>query len=180
MVFGKKFNKNLQENQPKILIEDTALELVKETKFLGIYLDSELNWKKHINYISTKIAKSIGIISRANQILGTKYLLQLYYSFIFPYLIYCNVIWGNASASTIWTIFRLQKIAIRIITNTKRGNSSKTHCIELRILRVPEIYIYSTTIFIYKYMNQMMPTNLTYLFQKIRMSILTILVEQQI
>ena len=166
MVFGKKFNKNLQENLPKITIDGEVLEIVKETKFLGVYLDSEPNWKKHINYTSTKFAKSIGIISRANQILGKKYLLQLYYSFIFPYLIYCNVIWGNAPAVTIWPIFRLQKIALRIITNTKRGNSTKSHCIDLRVLRVPEIYIYSTTLFMYKFTHHMMPENLSTLFQK--------------
>ena len=43
MVFGKKFNKNLQENLPKIMIDGEVLEIVKETKFLGVYLDSELN-----------------------------------------------------------------------------------------------------------------------------------------
>ena len=146
MVFGNK-NKSISSNQPKIIIDGETLEIVNETKFLGVYLDSALNWKKHVNYISKKIAKSIGIISRANQILGTKYLLQLYYSFIFPYLIYCNVLWGNIPATNIWPLFRMQKIALRIITNTKRGNSTKLHSIKLRILRLPEIYIYSTTMF---------------------------------
>jgi hypothetical protein len=97
---------------------------------------------------------------------GKKYLIQLYYSFIFPYLIYCNVIWGNAAATTIWPIFRLQKIALRLITNTKRGHSTKIHSINLRLLRVPEIYTYSVTIFMYKYTHQMMPINLNSLFRK--------------
>ena len=49
MVFGKKFN-NLGY-KPKIMIDGEVLEIVKETKCLGVYLDSELNWKKHVNYI---------------------------------------------------------------------------------------------------------------------------------
>jgi hypothetical protein len=92
MIFGNRSNKNNRENLPNIKIDGETLEIVNKTKFLVVYLDSALNWKKHTNYISTKIAKSIGIISRANQIIGKKHLIQLYYSFIFPYLIYCNVI----------------------------------------------------------------------------------------
>jgi hypothetical protein len=33
-------------------------------KYLGILLDSNLSWKAHIDYISLKISKTIGIISR--------------------------------------------------------------------------------------------------------------------
>ena len=92
----------------------------------------------------------------------------MYYSFIHPYLIYGNVIWGNAPAASLWPIFKLQKVAIRIITNTPRGNSSLHHCIPFRILRLPEIYIFSTMHFMYKFLHNMMPPSLNSLFQKNR------------
>ena len=59
-----------------------------------------------------------------------------------------------------------QKIAIRMITNTPRRKSSQTQSKILRILRLPEIYIYSNLIFMYKYTNNMMPPSLQNLFQK--------------
>jgi hypothetical protein len=90
----------------------------------------------------------------------------MYYSFIHPYLIYANVIWGNAPSSSLWPIFKLQKIAIRIITNTPRGNSTQNQSKTLRILRIPEIYIYSTTLFMYKYSHHMMPPSLDALLKK--------------
>jgi hypothetical protein len=34
----------------------------RHIKFLGVYLDENLSWKIHINYISKKISKSVGII----------------------------------------------------------------------------------------------------------------------
>jgi hypothetical protein len=43
MVFGNRKNRTIPENQPKILIDGETLEIVTETKFLGIYLDSALN-----------------------------------------------------------------------------------------------------------------------------------------
>ena len=32
------------------------------TKFLGVYLDENISWKHHINIVSTKFCKSIGIL----------------------------------------------------------------------------------------------------------------------
>jgi hypothetical protein len=167
MVFknnGKKKSKS--STDPKISLNGELLEIVMETKFLGVILDSGLTWKNHIIYTSKKIAKSVGILSKARKYFNSKTLLQLYYSFIYPYLIYCNIIWGNAYLNSLWTIFRLQKIAIRIITNTKRRNSTQPQSKLLKILRLPDIYTYSVSIFMYKYSHHIMPTSLDNLFLK--------------
>ena len=39
---------------------------VKETNFLGIILDENLNWKSEIPHVANKVAKSVGIISRCS------------------------------------------------------------------------------------------------------------------
>jgi hypothetical protein len=164
---GKQIIK-IETTPPNIKINGQTLDIVEETKFLGIILDEELNWKKHIIYTSKKIAKSIGILSKTRQYLNQNALRQLYYSFIHPYLIYGNVIWGNASTTALWPIFELQKIAIRLITNTPRGQSTQDKSKLLRILRLPELYSYSTMIFMYKYTHNMMPLSLAHLFKKNR------------
>jgi ribonuclease P/MRP protein subunit RPP40 len=99
MVFGKK-SKN-QTRELSVSIEGTKLDIVKHTKFLGLILDNEISWKQHIIHISKKLAKSVGILKRARQYLNTSTLLQLYYSFLYPYLSYCCIIWGNTPQSTL-------------------------------------------------------------------------------
>ena len=47
----------------KLNINDTSLKKKPCIKYLGIMLDSNLNWKSHVNYISTKIKRSVGILS---------------------------------------------------------------------------------------------------------------------
>jgi hypothetical protein len=142
------------------------LDIVDETKFLGVILDSELTWKNHINYTSKKLSKSIAILSKTKPFFNRQTLLQLYYFFMYPYLIYGNLIWGNASSKILWPVYKLQTIAIRIITNTKKGNSTQNLCNQLRILRLPEIYTYNVTIFMFKYHHKMMPPTLDNLFTK--------------
>ena len=43
-------------------------------------------------------------------------LIQMYHSFVFPYLIYCIEIWGNASAIHLEPLIKIQKKSIRAIT----------------------------------------------------------------
>ena len=45
-----------------IKIDNTELERVKKTKFLGIILDQNLTWSEQISYISDKISKTIGVM----------------------------------------------------------------------------------------------------------------------
>jgi hypothetical protein len=71
MIFGKRKKKDINYI-PDIKIDSQTLEIVDETKFLGVILDSGLNWKRHINYTSTKIAKAIGILSKTKQFLNRK------------------------------------------------------------------------------------------------------------
>ena len=71
MLFGQKNKKN-RNFIPNIKINDETLDIVNETKFSGIILDSELNWKSHVNYTSKKLAKDIAIISKTKQFFNKK------------------------------------------------------------------------------------------------------------
>ena len=55
---------SLKRNIPKlsIKINNSELEEVSETNFLGVQIDNKLNWKAHITHICNKISKSIAIL----------------------------------------------------------------------------------------------------------------------
>ena len=53
MIISKR--KNLHQIQVKI--DEEPLEKCDSYKYLGVFIDKELNWKPHIEYISTKISK---------------------------------------------------------------------------------------------------------------------------
>ena len=84
-------------NKGDILLDTTILSQATFTKFLGVILDDKLKWTHHISYIKNKISKGMGIMLKARKVLKKKVLLQIYYSFVTPYLIYCLEIFGNAS-----------------------------------------------------------------------------------
>ena len=104
------------------------------------------------------MAKSIGILSLARQTLNRKTLIQIYYSFIYPYLLYCNLIWGKAADTHLWPIFKLQKMAIRIIHNIPRRTSTIEYFHLSKILRVPEIHTFTIGMFMHSYKQGKLPS----------------------
>ena len=78
-------------------------------KYLGVIIDSKLNWISHITYVKNQVAKGIGIRRRARQCVNKKTLTNLYHTFRFPYLIYCVKVWGSACKTNLTPITLLQK-----------------------------------------------------------------------
>ena len=85
-------------------------------KYLGIILDNKISWIKHIAYVKGKISKGIGIMYQARKHLTKKTMVNLYISYIYPYLIYCVESWGNVSNCHLDPLFILQMKIVRIIT----------------------------------------------------------------
>ena len=56
MIFRAK-NKYFNKNETQLTVDGISVEQVNQTKFLGVYIDSSLNWTAHIKHISKKYPK---------------------------------------------------------------------------------------------------------------------------
>ena len=102
-------------NPPIIKIDEIQLEPISNFNFLGIIINENINWSKHINKISYSISKTIGIIRKLKNVLPSSVLLTIYNSLILPQLTYGILVWGYESNC----IFKLQKMALRAMTSSK-------------------------------------------------------------
>ena len=103
MVFAPK-SKHVDDLNVKI--QNTKIERVSVTKFLGVMIDAQLSWKCHIEYTCKKISKCVGFILKARK---KSVLLNLYYSFAYPYFIYCNHVWGNTCLTNLKKLLYCRK-----------------------------------------------------------------------
>ena len=83
-------------------MDNIFIERENVTKFLGVLIDENLSWKQHINNVSTKISKSIGILYKSRGIVKQPLLKQLYFSFDHCYLNYANIVWTSTYKRAIW------------------------------------------------------------------------------
>lgn len=149
-----------------LTFEGISLARKQQVKFLGIYLDENLSWKSHINHVCKKISKSIGIIFRARLHLSPETKLLLYYTLIYPYLNYCNIIWSSTYISHLNRIFLLQKRAVRILTNSDFLAHTAPLFQRLKILDIYKINSFFTGKFMYFYYKQLLPPTFLHLFIK--------------
>jgi len=135
-----------------------AIECVDHIKFLGVMSDEKLNWKCHIEHIRSKIAKGLGVMTRVREILARDILLTLYYTLIYPHLIYCVRIWGSAKESALNKLFVLQKRGIRLCSGARFRAPSSPLFHKLSLLKLPDIYNFYTALFMYKIKHNWLPS----------------------
>ena len=87
----------LQNTTIDLKMGDCNLNKANNLKYIGVIIDDTISWVHHITYIKNKISKGIGIMSKTSKYLKNKSLRTLYYSYIYPYMIYCIEARGNAS-----------------------------------------------------------------------------------
>ena len=62
-------------------MDNIAIERENITKFLGVLIDENLSWKQHVNDVSKKTSKSIGMLYKSIGIVKQSLLKQLFFSF---------------------------------------------------------------------------------------------------
>ena len=122
-------------------IDDEIIE-VFSLKFFGIIINNKLNWKDHMSFVYRKIACGLDIIITTRKLLQNESLKSWYYSFIYPYLTYCNQVWGSACKTNIEPLFILQKGALRIITGVHPSSPSEPLFCQLKFLNCENIFKY--------------------------------------
>ena len=110
----------------KIEVDNEIISETKSSKFLGMHIDNKQNWKMHIDYVSGKIARGIGILKKAWKFLSNECMTNLHYAFIYPFLIYCNHNCGNTYETTLSKLQLLQNKAIRITTGSPPRTNNET------------------------------------------------------
>ena len=123
-----------------IKIDNMVISRCFEFKYLGIILDSKLKFDKHIDYIGKKISRSIGIFYRLRNLIPIKGMLALYYSLVYPYIIYCILIWGNTYQTHLNKIILLQKRIIRIVNNASYLAHTSILFHQMRVLKFSDVF----------------------------------------
>ena len=86
-----KWTLSLSQKKKHLIANDLPILYIDNSEFLGIFIDENLTWKYHIEYVCNKVSKSIGIMCKSRNILSKTLMKQLYFSFSHRYLNYANI-----------------------------------------------------------------------------------------
>ena len=99
----------------EIHVGDSCIENVSKQKLLDVYIDENLNWSAHIDYLCSNISSKISLLRQLSQYVPQNVQKLFYQSYIMHLIDYGSVIWGSTSSSNLDRLLKLQKRAARII-----------------------------------------------------------------
>ena len=107
---NKKINYNL-----KIKLDGKILHPSDYVKYLGILMDSSLNWRFQSNALTTKLCRANGMLSKIRHYVPSNTLRMIYFGIFHSIMSYGSQIWGQFLNPSVKKISKLQNRSIRII-----------------------------------------------------------------
>ena len=155
-----KFNKTEIPINMHIKIGDEILKEKDIAKFLGLYIDNELNWQEHIIHLKNKLNSSLYAMNKVKHQLNRKHLTTLYYTLIYPYIDYGITLWGSTLSTYVNKIIIMQKKSVRIIAKAKYNEHTEPIFKELSIYKLEDIYKLNISKYMFALHNGTLPAAL--------------------
>ena len=145
--------KDISSLVPKLVVNNIPIEKVDNFSFLGVCLDSNLKWDRHIQFLATKLGKYTGILNKLKRCLPVDILPILYSSMVNSHLNYAILACGFACTR----LNKLQKRIIRTITCSRYNAHTSPLFKSPRLLTLHDMLKVNVLKFYHRYLHNELP-----------------------
>lgn len=153
--------KKLIIDQNCIIIGNEAIKRVEHVKYLGFYLDENLNFNKQIDVLRKKLASKINFMKRISKKLTFDTKKTIYNAIIAPHFEYCSTLYINCNKEQIDTLQKLQNRAMRIILNCEFRTHINDMLETLDWLNITQKIKHNIIMYVFKMKNEQTPQYLS-------------------
>ena len=152
MLFGtsQRLSSTKDPNNFEIKVCDDVVERVQVFKYLGVYIDTNLNWHTHVEIFSKKISSKIGILRRLKSFLTIYLSKTMFNASVLPHFTYCDIIWASSDETNISRLQKLQNTCARVIFNENRRSHVQPMLDSLSWMPIIDLIKYHTLVAVYK------------------------------
>ena len=165
MVVGSRQKlQTLNSTRLQIQIKSTPIERVSRYKCLGIVIDDNLQFTKHVDKVALQMKQKLGILRRLKGTFNTHYLSLLYWGYILPHALYCCNVWANRSQQNYDVINKLHKRAAYIIAGCSWETPSEQVLTQLNWPTLQKLYSKAMACMTFKCVHHLAPSLLSVKF----------------
>lgn len=125
---------------------DTKIDEVKQTKFLGLTIDQDINWKTHIDNVCVRVNRFVYALKQVRNVTDVKTAIATYHAYVESILRYGLLMWGNSTE--INKVFIAQKKCIRAICGVPPLTTCRPLFPQLQLLTLTSLYIFEICLFV--------------------------------
>ena len=143
----------------ELLNTSFCIKECKETKYLGLLLDSKLNFKSHVDYVKKKVMKRIGAMYRSKGLLPVKYRKMFANALMLPQFDYLDTIYNRAGKTKLAELDLLYKKIAKIALDVPQTESSLSVYKDMKWLPLHLRRQLHLSNYMYRIINDNCPTN---------------------
>ena len=143
-------SKTISANNFSISMNGQLLDVRTEGMFLGVKIDATLSFSAHIDYICSKLSRTVGIIYRLKELVPKMVKISLYNTLFYPLLTYNILVWGSTTNNHLYPLQILQKRIVRIIDQIGFRDHTNPSFFNNKLLKLPDVHEYFVAIYMYK------------------------------
>jgi Reverse transcriptase (RNA-dependent DNA polymerase) len=140
---------------PAVLINDREVEVVNNSKLLGIIISDTMSWSEQCERVANKLRSVTYMFTMLRERVTESMLKQVYFAYAQSQILYSIIIWGGAPQME--RVFVAQKRVVRAMAGKRywRSNCALDSCRPLfykyGIMTVYSLYIYECMKYLKKY-----------------------------
>lgn len=112
--------KNIDLNDYSLILNGDVLDRVDHSKFLGLIIDSQMDWSDHIHSVMSKINSASYALRKLNKIMPRTVLWHFYNACIMSHVSYLNPVWNTAGQNKLHSLKICINRSIKIILQLPR------------------------------------------------------------
>ena len=121
----------------QIIIDNEKITESESTKFLGLWMDKNLNWKKHTSILINKIKRNTILFKNTKNIFDKDTLKLIYYAHIHSHITYSLNIWGGMVTKEV--LNKIQKVQNYCLSMIQPNQNIKITAKKEKILNITSL-----------------------------------------
>ena len=145
-------------------IDNITLQPVESVKFLGLWLDQNLNWNIHVNNLITRIKRNMHLLRTPKHLFNEKTLRLIYHVHIQSHIDYGLILWGSMTTQD--NLSRVQSVQNKCVEIISRNKSTELNYENLKILKIKELIKMQEIKVGYRLINKLLPNKISQQLQR--------------
>ena len=144
----------------KIKLDGKRLYPSKYVKYLGILIDSQLNWSYHVKSLVPKLARANGMLAKIRHYVNKDSLRNIYFAIFNSIMSYGAHVWGQSVNAHVKRIIKLQDKSIRLINFAKYHEPPSKLYQTSKILKFEDLIRINNYFHVHDSINRKLPPSL--------------------
>ena len=151
----------LPRTELQVNLNENIISQNDHLSYLGVHIDSSINFNTHIDMLVKKVNKAIGALKYCSAFVNVETRKTLYNSLVLPHFDYCATIWSNVSSRHIIRLQRLQNRAMRYILKAPPRSHIEDLLHKLKWMSIRQRMFYLRMILMWRIVHSQVPDYLT-------------------